>query len=191
MNETSEIYAEQGNRYGKGKSDPLLMLVMGFIFLCLSIFVYIAFAENTKNPIFLIFDSYDEIICVLLPICVSLACFVISSLLYADYWSKVRICKEGVLIKYPFFFIREKLIPWCKFQDVCICSYKYHSRYYSEPEVTEVYVCMVKYGERTDAAGLWRVKNPFHFSRIIRVNYEPGLIQFLKDKCGIHVVQGW
>ena len=185
----SDIYIEH-NRFGtiegKGRQYGVLCLCLfeSIILFSVSIDQYISCAKEELNPVILVFDVEDFIIWIV-SICLALGPLVLAILWFTDYWSKIKVCKDGVLVKYPYFFIREKLIPWHEFQTVCICTYSNSARVYFIPDV---YVCMVKYGEKKDVKGNWKMKNPLHFSRIIRLWYTAELVCFLQEKCGITVV---
>ena len=184
----SDIYVEH-NRLGdelvKGQAYTLLFLPL-FLSLFtsyLAIDTYLSCAKETYNPSILGF-SVNGFIFFILNICLTLILLIVSILTYTDYWSKIRVSKDGVLVKYPYFFISEKLIPWEAFQTVSICTHCYRTRVYIYPTV---YVCMVKHGEEKDIRGNWKTEDPFHFTRVIRLRYTPELVCFLQEKCGITV----
>ena len=118
-------------------------------------------------------------------LCLAFNYLVVSILWFTDYWSKIRICRKGVLIKYPYFFMREKMIPWQEFQIVSICTYFYHSRVYSDPIL---FVCMVKHGAKKNRKGAWKIMDPLYFSSVIHVWYTNELVRFLQEECGVEVV---
>ena len=183
----SDIYVEH-ERLGNGaeKGEPITMvlfsLFLSLVFSYFAIDTYLDHVEE-KKPSILVFDVEGFIVWIFVLI-LALGCLIVSILTFTDYWSKIRVSKDGVLVKYPYPFISEKLIPWEAFQTVSICTHSNPSRNYFYPKV---YVCMIKHGEKKDIRGNWKIEDPFHFTRVIRLRYTPELVCFLQEKCGITV----
>ena len=188
MSDISDIYVEHNRMGDESVKGQAYIHAFGCLFCSLissyfAINWYLAYAEEEKKPLILVFDVEGFIVWIFI-IFLALVTLIISILSFADYWAKTIVSKDGVLVKYPYPFIRETLIPWEAFQTISICTKSTKERVYFYPRV---YVCMVKYGEEKDVRGNWKIEHPFHFTRVIRLWYTPELVCFLQEKCGITV----
>lgn len=96
--------------------------------------------------------------------------------------ARYRFETNGLLVKYP---LRPWcLIPWDKFQQVCIIYAAYTTR--GERRANTA-ICCVKNGEKKAGNGRWKADNPFRFSSVISIAYTPELHEGIKDKCPYEV----
>ena len=176
------------NRLGTGP-DRITNIAYTVLAICCGVFLWvvtfifiIASANEVNDPVILVFESYEALILDVIAFCIGTWCMGLGILRVVYYCSTVSVCDDGVLIKYP--ILPEKLLPWNKFQMVCICI--------CDPDAfilrTNTFVCFVKYEEKTDSTGMWKIKNPLHFSRIVRIQYTQELVCYLETECGVKVM---
>ncbi len=96
---------------------------------------------------------------------------------------RYKICSEGLWAKYP--IEKLKLIPWEKFQEVCVCYAARTTR--GEPRAHKVICCIMK-GEKKNGYVRWKTDNPFMHRRVITMDYSTELYEAIKETCPHEIV---
>ena len=90
--------------------------------------------------------------------------------------AQYRFTKEGLFAKFP--LSKGSVIPWEEFQQVCVCYAAYTTR--GERRANTV-LCCVKKGEKKNMRRRWKTDSIFHYRSVICIDYQPALLEGLKD----------
>lgn len=106
----------------------------------------------------------------------ALLCYFIGWGFIARGLAQYRFTNEGLFTKYP--LSKKKLVPWKEFQQVCVCYAAYTTR--GERRANTV-ICCVKKGEKKNMRRRWKTDSLFRYRSVICIDYQPTLLEGLKD----------
>lgn len=90
--------------------------------------------------------------------------------------SRYSVQEDGLLIQW-YLKKNPELIPWEKFQQVCIC--------YADVSAAgkNTVICCVRHGEKRKLNGRWKTDNVFHYKGVIRIAYSDERLEEFEAIC--------
>ena len=178
----NELPYETGHQMGNLPNAVIFLLLASFPFLGVSLFAVLLYVSYIS----VVHDGYSipfvaAFIVPLLGFAVLL--FVFGWLFISRGLAKYSFQTDGIFVKYP--FRAKTFIPWCDFQQVCVCYAAYTTR---GAKRAATVICLVKAGEKKNVYGRWKTDNPFRYRSVITIDYKPELLAEIQKRCPLEVV---